>query len=124
MAFDYDDLADLATELLTEFGQNVTRRSYTAGTYDPATGATTPATADTTRIGALFDYDDQSRQGQQYIRNTLVIAGDKQLLLDPTADVDPKDHFIAGGAEYTIVSLAEVNPAGTRVLYDIHLRKA
>lgn len=119
MSFDYSESAAQALELLTEFGQSVTRRSYTAGTYDPATGTTTPTTVDTTRTGALFDFS----QGQQYMRGTLIQSGDKQLLLDAGATVDLKDHFVIGGTEYTIVSLGEINPAGTTVLYDIHLRR-
>lgn len=115
---DYDDFAELALELLTEFGQDVTRRSYTAGTYSPSTGLTTPTTADTTRKGALFDFGP----GQTLERGGLIQAGDKRLLLDAEAAVSPQDHFIVGSDEYTIVSIGEINPAGTRVLYDIHAR--
>lgn len=119
MAFDYAEIAANALETLTEFGRDVTRRSYAAGTYDPATGLVTPTTADTTRKGALFDFG----AGQTLERGTLIQAGDKRLLLDATATVSPQDHFIIGGVEYVIESLGEINPAGTCVLYDIHLRK-
>lgn len=119
MSFNYAEIAANALETLTEYGQDVTRRSYTAGTYAPATGLVTPTTADTTRKGVLFDFG----AGQTLERGTLIQAGDKRLLLDATATVSPQDHFIVGGAEYVIVSLGEINPAGTVVLYDIHLRK-
>lgn len=118
MTFDYAELATTAEELLTEFGQDVTRKSYTAGTYDPATGTTTPTTANTTRKGAMFDFG----AGQTLERGTLIQAGDKRLLVDATATISPQDHFIVGGEEYVIVSLGEVNPAGTVVLYDLHVR--
>lgn len=120
MAFDYAELATLSTDLLTEFGQTVTRRSYTAGTYNPATGTATTTTADTSRIGAIFDFPP----GKTAERGTLIQAGDKQLYLDPSAAVALQDHFIVSGVEYVIVSVGEVNPAGTRVLYDLHLRVA
>lgn len=120
MSFDYAELAATALELLTEFGGDVTRRSYTAGVYDPATGLTTPTTADTTRQGALFDFG----AGKTLERGTLIQAGDKQMLLDATAAVSPQDHFIdAGGTEYVIVSIGEIKPASTVVIYDLHLRK-
>lgn len=118
MTFDYAHTAATSLKLLTRFGQNVTRRSYTVGTYDPATGAATTSTADTTRKGVLLDFG----AGQTLERGTLIQGGDKRLLLDADAAPDPQDHFIVGGIEYVIVSIGEVNPAGTPVLYDIHLR--
>lgn len=114
----YTRSAATALRLLTAYGRSVTHRAYSAGTYDPATGTNTQTSADTTRQGALFDYDENV----QYVRGTMVVKTDKQLLLDPTAPVDLNDRFIAGGVEYSIVSMGEVNPAGTPVLYDIHLR--
>ncbi len=114
----YSDLADTGLELLTEFGQDVTRCALTAGVYDPATGLVTPTATDTTRKGALFDFG----AGQTLARGTLIQGGDKRLLLAATATVSPQDHFIIGGVEYVIVSIGEISPAGTVVLYDIHLR--
>jgi hypothetical protein len=35
-----------------------------------------------------------------------------------------EDHFTVAGTEYAIVSVGEVNPAGTVVLYDLHARKS
>lgn len=121
MTFDYAELATTATELLTEFGQNVTRRAYTIGAYDPATGSATPTTADTTRKGAVFDYNLQGA-GASFVRGTQIQAGDKQLLLDAAGTVTQHDHFIIGGVEYVVQTFSIVNPAGTPVMHDIHLR--
>lgn len=118
----YSDLAVLSLDLLSEFGQDVTQVTYTAGTYDPATGTTTPTTSSVTRKGAIFHYTAQSINGQQNDRGTLIQGGDKQLLVEAMSSISMQDHFIVGGIEYVIISLAEVNPAGTRVLYDLHLR--
>lgn len=118
MTFDYSELAANATEILTEFGRNVTRRSYTVGNYNPATGSTAPVTADTTRKGATFDFGS----GKTFHNGNLIQADDKRLLLDADATISPQDHFIIGGKEYVTVSVGEINPAGTVVLYDIHLR--
>ncbi len=107
----YAQSAALALKLLTQFGQDVTRRSYTAGT-------SSPTTADTTRKGAIFDF----RNGKTVERGTLIQVGDKQLYVDADDEINQQDHFIVGGVEYVIVSVGEVNPAGTRVLYDLHLR--
>jgi hypothetical protein len=115
---DYTKIASNATKTLTKFGQSVTRRAFTAGVYDPATGLVTPTTADTTRKGALFDFG----AGQTLERGTLIQTGDKQLLLDATDTVSPQDHFIIGSTEYAIISIGEINPAGTVCLFDLHLR--
>lgn len=118
MSFDYQALADLALELLTEFGRSVTHRTFTEGTYDVSTGTASTTTADVTRIGAKFDFKD----GQTTERGALIQSGDFQLLLDPTATVSMQDVFVIDSLQYSIVSIGEVNPAGTRVLYDIHIR--
>lgn len=118
MSIDYTSIAENATAALTEAGRDVTHRAYTAGTYSTATGAAAPTTSDSTRKGALFDF----AAGKTHERGTLIQAGDKRLLLDAAATVAMQDKFIIGGVEYGIVSIGEVNPAGTAVLYDIHLR--
>ena len=118
MSIDYTSIAANALAALTEAGQNVTHRTYTAGTYNPALGSATPATADTTRKGALFDF----AAGKTHERGSLILVGDKRLLLDVTASVSMRDKFVIGGTEYAIISVGEINPAGTPVLYDIHLR--
>lgn len=123
MTFDYAKTAATATRLLTQFGQVVTRRAYAFDEYNPATGISDPIITSTTRIGALFDYGDQGRKGEQYVRGSLVKAGDKQLLLDPNGAADVSDHYIIGGVEYSVVSASVINPAGTIVLHDLHLTR-
>lgn len=118
MAFDYAELAAVSLELLTEFGADVTRKSYTVGTYDPATGANAVTTANTTRKGALFAFG----AGQALVNGTLIQVGDMRLLVDAEGAVDPQDHFIVASKEYVIVSMDAVSPAGTVVLNDLHIR--
>lgn len=115
----YDELADLSLELLTEFGQSVTRRSYTIGTYDPETGANAVTTTDTTRKGAIFAIG----QGITTIFGNLVQEKDMRLIVDAEAVISLQDHFIVGGVEYVIVGMNEVSPAATRVLFDLHVRQ-
>lgn len=114
----YDELSVTALELLTAFGQPITRRSYTEGVYSPATGLTTPSAVDTARTGAIFDYGS----GSSLVRGGLIQGTDKRLLVDGTDSVNPQDHFIVNNIEYVIVSVGLVGPAGIAVLYDVHLR--
>jgi len=114
----YSDLAKVSLDLLTRFGQTITRRACTAGAYVPATGTATQTTTDTSRKGAIFDFGP----GVTYIRGQLVKATDKQLLVDATGPIIETDHFVVGGTEYTVVTLGEISPAGTPVVYDLHIR--
>ncbi len=119
MNFNYADLAAVALELLTEFGQDVTRRSYTTGTYNYSTASASVTTADTTRKGVMLDF----KFGKKNEQGSLIQASDKRLLVDGSAVINDQDHFIIGGVDYSIISIGEVNPAGsTTVLYDLHLR--
>ena len=119
MTFDYARAAATSLRLLTKFGQDVTLRSYSAGTYNPAVGTSTPTMTDTTRKGAIFDFG----AGQTLERGTLIQVGDKRLLLDSVDSVSHQDHFIIKSIEYVIVSIGEINPAGKSVLFDIHIRR-
>lgn len=118
MTYDYAADAAAALEALTEFGQNVTRRAYTVGTYDPSTGAATTTTADTTRKGVVIPFG----AGQTLERGTLIQGADKRLLLDASGTVEAQDHFVIGGVEYVVVSFDPLSPGGVVCLYDIHLR--
>lgn len=118
MTFDYADTAELAVEALTEFGAPVVRRVTTAPVYSPATGAASAVQSDLARVGAVFDYG----AGQTQVRGTLIQGGDKRLLLDASGEVLPTDQYVINGVVYSVVSIGEVNPAGTPVLFDIHVR--
>lgn len=115
----YDRLAATSLRLLTKNGQDVTRRAYASGAYNPSTGESVQTTSDTTRKGVLLDFDS----GKTTERGELVQVADKRLLLDAQGPVQQQDHFIVGTDEYTVVSIGEINPAGTPVLYDLHLRR-
>lgn len=120
----YDEMADVAHELLLEFGMSIVLRRVTPGAYDPATGTSAETTADQPATGALFDYDLRS-SGQGFEPETLIQAGDKQCLLSPDGVTEPQpgDFIVDGTALWTIINAKAVNPAGTPVLYDLLLRK-
>lgn len=115
----YSDMAAVALEQLTEFGQDVALRNYTVGTYDPADGTVPTTYADVTRKGALFDFG----AGQINGPGGLIQGGDKRLLLQAGTVPALEDHVIVDSVDYVIKGVGEVNPAGTPVLYDLHLRR-
>jgi hypothetical protein len=115
----YADTANIAANMLAQFGQAVTRTANTAGAYNPATGAAANTSVSTTRQGALFSY---GKDAQQYVRGNLVQINDRKLLLDPTGSVSLTDTYTIQGEVYTVVSIKPTDPAGVPVLYELHVR--
>lgn len=121
----YDRLQATANRLLKGKGQTVTITSQTVGDYDPATGSA-PVTASTqTGWGAVFEYTNKNIDG------TLIIAGDKQLLLSAInsagillATPQVNDTVTIGGQVSTIKQIKPLNPAGTALLFDCNIRGA
>jgi hypothetical protein len=125
MTFNYTKAAATSLRLLTRFGRSVTLRKQTIGAYDPATSSNTVTTADYTGTGALFDFTERTL-GQQFGDGLTVMLGDKKLLLAPdgiTAAPVPGDLLIFGSDTYQVLRVKSVAPAGTVVLYELHLRK-
>lgn len=118
MAFDYAKAAATALRLLTKFGRDVTLRNYTVGTYDPATGTNSVSTSDVTVKAAVLDYG----AGQMEQAGNLIQSGDKRCLVQAGTVPALEDHVIVGSKDYSILSVGEVNPAGTPVIYNLHLR--
>ena len=104
---DYVKSAATATKLISKFGQSVTLRHYTIGTYNTASGLNTVTTLDVTARAAIFDFS----KGQTLQPGSLIQAGDKQALMAATQTPALQDHVIVGGKDYVIISLGELNPA-------------
>lgn len=118
----YDDMNATVAELLTEFGQPVTVIRYSLGVEDNTTGVITiPDPTITTEIGALLDFQYRSF-GDSVEPNEFIGMANKRLLMTTNTKIKPGDHVIADGDEYRIVVIKVVNPAGTRVVYDIWIQ--
>lgn len=121
MSFDYDDIANTADEMLTEFGQGCILTAITDGAYDPATGEadTSPALQPVT--AAIFAYP------QRYIDGTLIRVGDKRALVSAVGlTVAPKSGDTltdAAGQVHQVIDAKPTAPAGTAVLWTLQVRK-
>lgn len=120
----YADLAAVADDLLAEFGQPVTIRRQTPGSYDPDTGSATVTTADESGYGAVFDFG-LHQSGLSFSAGNMILAGDKQMLLSPVGITVPAPGHLAiiGSETWAIVSVKTTAPAGVAVLYECLLRK-
>lgn len=121
MAF-YDEMAVMALEMITEFGQLVTIRATTAGEYDPEAGSAPPdSTKEQTAQGILLDFS-----GQEFQNNSLIKQGDKKLKIAAQGlewAPDLLNKVIVQGRTWSIVPpLKEINPAGTPILYELQVR--
>ena len=118
----YDEMAVMALEMITEFGQPVIIRATTTGEYDPSTGtAPTETIAEQTSQGILFDFT-----GQEFQNNSLIKHGDKKLKVAAQGlewAPDLLNKVIVQGRTWSIVPpLKEINPAGTPILYELQVR--
>jgi len=121
MAF-YDEMAVMALEMITEFGQPVTISKTEQGEYDPETGGEAPgATVEQIAQGILLDFT-----GLEFQNNSLIKQGDKKLKIAAQGLAwvpSLLDKVVTQGRTWSIVPpLKEVNPAGTPILYELQVR--
>lgn len=113
----YADMQSLATELLTEFGQNATWSRTEGGTRDPATGNVTGGTTTNySGYGTLFDFNTMLIDGEQ------ILATDKRFLIESGDIPKVADKLTINSVVYTVIAVNELNPAGTVVMYELQLR--
>ncbi|MBK5400499.1 hypothetical protein JFU47_27905 [Pseudomonas sp. TH39(2020)] len=122
MATFYDEMAVMALEMITEFGQPVIIRAITVGEYDPDTGTAGPGTVvEQTAQGILLDFT-----GQEFQTNSLIKQGDKKLKITAQGLAwvpGLLNKVIVQGRTWSIVPpLKEINPAGTPILYELQVR--
>jgi hypothetical protein len=132
MSINYARLQATAARLLSENGQSITlTRSVTnPDNYDPATGDVMAFTLTQTGFGVVFEYNTFIRSGVRDEPGSLIVAGDKQLILTPlkadgTALNPPKvgdRATLASGVAYTVTAVAPLSPAGTASYYECNIR--
>lgn len=116
MAFDYTKTAATATRLLLRFGSAATLKREVAGTYDPATGTTPVTETSLATTAAVFAYD------AKYIDGTLILQGDQRAYMDPGVTPKQGDKLTWQGADYTLIAVKPVSPAGVPALYEAQIR--
>ncbi|MFS1292024.1 hypothetical protein ACLRDI_30390 [Pseudomonas piscis] len=122
MASFYDEMAVMALEMITEFGQPVIIRDIKPGEYDPETGSAGPDTVtEQTAQGILLDFT-----GLEFQSNSLIKQGDKKLKVAAQGlewAPDLLNKVVIHGRTWSIVPpLKEINPAGTPILYELQVR--
>lgn len=133
----YDEMASMATELLTEFGQEIvlTRPSlnFSNITNKPVSGGTTNLTT----IGVFTNIDRSLVDGTRIQDTDRVMVIDASVsprmgdLLDVSGTVTTESVGAAPGIilspgqalSWTIVAIKDINPAGTPICYFVQVRR-
>ena len=121
MAF-YEEMAVMALEMITDFGQVVIISKTEPGEYDPELGGEVPgATVEQIAQGILLDFT-----GQELQNNSLIKQGDKKLKIAAQGlqwAPDLLNKIVVQGRVWSIIPpLKEINPAGTPILYELQVR--
>jgi hypothetical protein len=118
-AFNYAPLAKTSAQLLKDFGREVILRNKEVPDYDPSTGNVAPSTpTEHKRWAAFFDFE----RGQTEERGNLVQTKDKRALMEPGIKPSTEDVIVDGDDVWAIISVGELKPGSTAVLYKLHLR--
>jgi hypothetical protein len=116
----YTEMALVADDLISEFGQTVTHKVQSGTTYDPDTGSSVVSYVDSSGHGCIVEFN------KDVIDGTKVRIGDKLCLLSPIGVTEPKDGdlLVMSGETWNVVSpVSVVAPAGIACLYEVQLRK-
>ena len=115
----YDSIAATALKLISDKGRNVTYRAFTTGEYNPATGSVSgEATTDTTVKMVV------TRVVTQNIDNSTLQRGDRLVLVGAgTITPNEKDRIVDGSDTFQIISVEEIKPADTPIVYKLQVRK-
>lgn len=119
MSFNYTTTAATAKALIARFGTSVGMSRTVPGAYDPETGGPAAGTTTTQTVQAVVvDFP------QSYIDGTLIRAGDRKALVSTPGITAPLagDTFTWKSQPLVVVSVKELGPAGTAVLYTLQVR--
>ncbi len=123
MSNNYNGELLTAQELIAEFGQPVTISRLVPSDYDPATGSASMSSVTESGFGVLLELNTMGG-GWQNAPGSLIIGGDKQLLLSTAGISVPQldDSVLVNGVIYTLVVIKPLAPGGLAIFYDCTIR--
>lgn len=138
MAFDYTGLADVAHELLVEFGREAVFRRAGVGseTFDIDTLTVSGASTVVASV-IVADFDYETVEGGRFFRDdrpgNLIQTGDRMVLMSPKSSAgaviawEPRAGdtvVLSDGAQWDVKNLEQrIAPAGTNVLFILQARR-
>lgn len=116
--FNYARSATTALRLIAKFGRTIQHVSVAEGTYDTTTGEVVNTETSTDVTACDFAFKDNE------YKNGLVQSGDRYALIGQSvADINVSDRLVIDSISWNIVNVQKLSPAGTVVLWTVHIRK-
>ena len=117
----YTEMAQVATDLLTEFGTDIKISRITQEkVINPVTGViTTPEIKQSYSIKGIM-----KKYPENLIDGSRITTSDRQLMLE-TSQIEPilTDTIKIDGENWPIMEIESIKPAGTALLYTVRVRK-
>lgn len=115
----YTEMAEVAVELIEEFGAPVKLNRVMSEEYDPVTGETVAGSDDSKNtMGLLVSFPTELIDG------TRILATDKRLIIDGSVEPLMSDIPEMFGEKLgTIVHIDKKSPAGFPLVYFLQVRK-
>lgn len=121
----YNDLGDVSTELIAEFGQDVTTKRIESETFDPVTSEVVNTYSTITRKGILAQVDkrfiDSTSAGT--VGSGAVLITDQMIVFGADGEILPTDEISIGGVKYSIVRIIPINPGGVTLAWKVVVRR-
>lgn len=122
----YDDMAECALDMLTEFGaEAVIRRNNAAPVNTTTTTAPAPWAAPESSIVEYPCKAVVSNYSESVLDGSAIKHGDKKIIVAASGlAIEPAvtDVIVCSGIAYNIVSVTVVSPAGTPIIYVVQAR--
>ena len=119
----YDNMAELARAKIADFGRAITITRVIGNqfsNYDPSTGEAASAENTYSATALVFPYDRRRVDGALIRAEDMVITIDAKSC--PVVPDQTTDRITVGSVQYSIVSVRELNPGGTAILYEVQGR--
>lgn len=115
----YGEMAQLASELLAEFGAPVTIKRNVVESHNPVNGQTVYGDPLTFNPNGIF-----KNYPQKLIDGIRITEKDKMLILE-SGVLEPQmgDLVVSGNQEWPIQEIEEVTPTNTPLIYMVRIRK-
>lgn len=121
----YTDLGDVSTELIAEFGQDVTTKRIESESFDPVTSEVVNTYSTTTRKGILAQVDkrfiDSTSAGT--VGSGAVLITDQMIVFGSDGETLANDEITVGGIKYSIVRIIPINPGGVTLAWKVVVRR-
>lgn len=120
MTFDYSNIAETAVAQINDKGRDVSLVRHTDGTLNIDTDTISGDSDTTVTVRALI-----TNFNKRDVAAGLVEVGDLQVIIAASGVTRPttNDKITDGGLTYTIVTVSEIKPGDTAILYKLQVRR-